>query len=102
MFALVVRFTLRPEHVEDFDALVERTLIGIAEEPGTLVYLTHQRTDDPNERVFYEAYADAEAFAQHEQADHIRQFLAARSGYLAADPEVWWLTGLDGTVRTPE
>lgn len=102
MFALVVRFTVRSECLDDFDALVERTLVGIGEEPGTLVYLTHERSDVPNERIFYEAYADAEAFAAHERYEHTKRFLADRADYLAAEPEVWWLTGLDGTLRTPD
>jgi quinol monooxygenase YgiN len=102
MFALVVRFQVLAEHLEAFDALVERTLEGIADEPGTLIYLSHQRTDDPLERVFYEAYADQDAFDAHERSEHTRRFLAERAEYLTADPEVWWLTGVDGTIRTAD
>jgi quinol monooxygenase YgiN len=102
MYALVVRFRLLPDHVEDFDRLVEETLPGIAEEPGTLIYLNHISNDDPNERVFYEAYADQDAFEAHEATAHTRRFLTERSAYLAGEPEIWWLTGVDGTLRTAD
>jgi len=102
MFALMVRFELRPEHAEQFDQLVERTLAGIADEPGTLVYLTHERTGKPNERVFYEAYADRAAFEAHEAYPHTRRFLDERVAYLRGEPEIWWLTGLDGAIRTAD
>jgi quinol monooxygenase YgiN len=102
MFALVVRFDVIPEHLEDFDALVEQTLLGIESEPGTLIYLSHARADNVNERVFYEAYADQEAFEAHECTEHTLRFLDQRTPYLATEPEVWWLTGVDGAIRTAD
>ncbi|MGW7100275.1 putative quinol monooxygenase [Streptomyces sp. NPDC054838] len=83
-FGLVVRFTLRDaEAAEAFDALVQETLDGIrAYEPGTLSYVVHAVADAPNERLFYELYADREAFDQHEQQAHTRRFLAEREKYV--------------------
>ena len=42
--------------------LAESTL---ANEPGTLAYVIHQRRDDPLAIVVYEKYASEEAFAEH-------------------------------------
>ena len=93
MFSLVVRFTVLPDQVEAFDALVAETIREIrANEPGTLIYLNHARADRPHERVFYEAYQDHGAFLDHEETPHIRRFLAEREQHLVAAPEVWWLT----------
>lgn len=78
MFALVVRFELRPEAVDAFDDLVARTLDGIRDEPGTLLYFTSRVADAPLSRVFVEAYADREAFAAHEEYAHTRRFLEER------------------------
>jgi quinol monooxygenase YgiN len=102
MFALVVRFEVLVEHLDAFDALVEQTLLGIEDEPGTLIYLTHERSGTPGERVFYEAYADREAFDAHEAGEHTQHFLRERRAYLAGEPEVWWLTGVDGAIRTAD
>jgi quinol monooxygenase YgiN len=78
MFALVVRFELRPESVDAFDDLVARTLDGIREEPGTLLYVTSGVADAPLSRVFVEVYADDNAFAAHEQYPHTQRFLEER------------------------
>ena len=82
MFALVVRFELRPEAAEAFDDLVARTLTGINDEPGTLLYFTSRVADAPLSRVFVEVYVDEEAFAAHEQYPHTRRFLADRESMI--------------------
>ncbi|MGW4850350.1 putative quinol monooxygenase [Streptomyces sp. NPDC004288] len=84
-FGLVVRFNLRDaEAAKAFDVLVEETLKGIqAHEPGTLSYVVHTVAGEPNTRLFYELYADREAFDQHEQQPHTRHFLAEREKYVA-------------------
>lgn len=51
MFALVVRFDLRPGTEDEFDRLVEETTGRIrADEPGTLRYLCHGLSDDKWQR----------------------------------------------------
>lgn len=93
MFSLVVRFTVLPDHLAAFDALAAETIRQIrADEPGTLIYLSHTRADHPTERVFYEAYQDHGAFLDHGATEHTLRFLAEREGHLVAAPEVWWLT----------
>ncbi len=97
MFALLVRFEVAPQHIAAFDELTSRTLAAIVKhEPGTVIYLTHERRDRPTERVFYEAYADQAAFDAHETGPHTVAFLAERAPYLIKDPEVWWLTSING------
>ena len=96
MFALVVRFELKPESVDAFDDLTARTLTGIAEEPGTLLYFTSRVADAPLSRVFVEIYADEEAFAAHEQYAHIRRFLADRETMIESF-RVEFLEPIDGT-----
>lgn len=92
MFGLVVRFSLREDQVEAFDALVQETLTEVRQkEPGTLVYACHGIDGDPNARMFYELYRDRDAFDEHEQQDHVRRFLAQRQQHLAAEPRVEFL-----------
>jgi quinol monooxygenase YgiN len=93
MFCLVVRFTLLPDRVAGFDALLSTLIPQVrAQEPGTSMYISHRREGRPLERVLYESYLDRAAFDAHEQAPHTRVFLAERGQYLDGDPEVWWLT----------
>ena len=82
-YGLVVRFVLRPDKVEAFDALVRVTVDEIAtKEPGTLIYASHAVTDQPLVRIFYELYADEGAFQAHERQPHVINFLAARTDLL--------------------
>lgn len=90
MQGLVVRFDLRDEgSAAEFDALVARTLPLIDErEPGTLQYSVHEVDGQPLARVFYELYADADAFAAHEASPHTRAMLDAIGALLATEPRV--------------
>ena len=83
-YALIVRFTCRDaDAAQQFDALVNRTLEGIRNEPGTLVYVSHTPADEPLIRVFYELYANEDAFQAHETQPHTRHMLREREQYLA-------------------
>ena len=95
VFALVVRFELRPEAADAFDALVARTLEGIKEEDGTRLYVTSRVVDAPLSRVFVEFYADEAAFAAHEEYSHTRRFLAERESMIESF-RVEFLEPMDG------
>lgn len=89
MFALMVRFELRPDGAAGFDALTERTVAEIGRcEPGTVLYAVHRDPGEPKMRYFYELYRDRGAFEAHEAAPHTRRFLRERAAYLAAPPAV--------------
>jgi len=100
MFALVVRFDVRPGAEDDFDRLVEQTTTRIrAEEPGTLLYLCHRVQGEPGARVFYELYRDDEAFRAHEVAVHVREFHARRKPFMAGPERVEFLGPLGGVGK---
>ena len=44
-----------------------------ANEPGALVYTFHRLQDDPSEIVFWEAYADDDAFKAHMGTPHMSE-----------------------------
>ncbi len=98
-FGLVVRFSLSSEDAAAaFDELCERTMEGIkAHEPGTLAYVRHVPVDEPLTRVFYELYADRDAFEAHEAQQHTRRFLAEREQYLVG-VEVTFLEAAGGKL----
>jgi quinol monooxygenase YgiN len=92
MFALVVRFDLTAGGGPAFDALVDETLGLIrAREPRTVIYACHQVEGAPDSRIFYELYEDRAAFNEHEEVEHVRQFLAEREQYLVGPPRVEFL-----------
>ncbi|MEV5605726.1 antibiotic biosynthesis monooxygenase [Streptomyces sp. NPDC052299] len=89
-FALTVRFTLRDgDAALRFDALVAEVVEAIRAEPGTLVYVVHTPVDEPLTRVFYELYADRNAFGAHEDQAHTRHFLKEREQFLTSTDVVF-------------
>ncbi|MGH3929367.1 MAG: antibiotic biosynthesis monooxygenase [Pseudonocardiaceae bacterium] len=86
LHALVVRFELNDEEsAAAFDRLVAETGHGIeANEPGTLVYVTHRVEGAPLSRLFYEVYRDHAAFEEHERQPHTQRFLIERGKYVAS------------------
>ncbi|WP_042404688.1 putative quinol monooxygenase [Streptacidiphilus carbonis] len=101
-YALAVRFSLQNAAAGDlFDALVARTIEGIRSEAGTLVYAVHTPVNEPLVRVFYELYADRDAFEAHEAQPHTRHFLTAREEFLAG-VEVTFMNEIGGLSKRPE
>ncbi|MGW9375022.1 putative quinol monooxygenase [Streptomyces xanthophaeus] len=100
-YALTVRFSLRDtESARLFDALVARTAEGIRAEPGTLVYVVHTPVGEPLVRVFYELYADRDAFQTHEEQAHTQHFLTAREEFLTST-DVVFLEELQALSKRP-
>ena len=96
--SLFVRHVLKPGHETAFDDLVAATLPAIQQhEPRTLLYLVHTVSDQPLQRVFYELYTDRQAFEEHEQQDHVRRFLDARTQHVESII-VDGMTPADGSV----
>ncbi|MGW5655000.1 putative quinol monooxygenase [Streptomyces humi] len=80
--ALCVRFTLRDGAGEAFDALVREAVEGVLEhEPGTLMYACSEVEGAPNQRLFFELYADRAAFEEHRRQPHVRHLLSQREQY---------------------
>ncbi len=93
MFALAVRFDLRPDVAEEFDRLTAETVARIVDqESGTIIYGTHRVEGEPDVRVFYEVYRNRAAFDDHERQPHTRRFLSEREQYLTGPPRVEFLS----------
>ena len=100
MFALVVRFDLKPGTEDYFDRLVEEATARVcAEEPGTLLYLCHRIQGEPGARIFYELYRDDVAFQAHEVAAHVKDFHERRKPYMAGPERVEFLDSLGGVGK---
>ena len=94
--AVHVVFTIKPEHVEDFRAVVMRQ----AKNSVTLETWCHQfdvstSADRPNEFQLYETYDDRAAFAKHRETSHFAEFSQAISDWVASkEVSVWDIHGI--------
>ncbi len=78
MFSLMVQVQVRPERREEFlAAIAENAEASVREEPGCLRFDVCSVESDPNRFLFYELYADADAFEAHRAAPHFKAWREA-------------------------
>jgi len=66
MPSVVATIKVKEEKIEEAKAFVKGLSARVlADEPGTVAYVFHQRRDDPTTFVAYEKYESDEAFATH-------------------------------------
>ena len=68
MLSAVATVKVKEDKLEEAQAFFKELAAGVlANEPGTLAYVLHQRRDDPLTIVVYEKYEDDEALTVHSQ-----------------------------------
>jgi quinol monooxygenase YgiN len=78
VFSLMVQVEVDPERRGEFlAAITANAEASVREEPGCLRFDVSSVEGDDNRFVFYELYADAEAFAAHREAPHFRTWRQA-------------------------
>ena len=78
MISVLFRVKMKPGKEEEALAQFRQMVESVEKnEPGTLVYAFHRLQDDPSEIVFWEAYADDDAFKAHMGTPHIGEMRAA-------------------------
>ena len=66
MPSVMAMLKLKEDKLEEAQAFLKELVTGVlADEPGTLAYVLHQRRGDPLAVVVYEKYESDEAFAVH-------------------------------------
>jgi len=72
MISVIFRAKMKPgkedEAVKQMTGMVQAVR---ANEPGALVYAFHRPQEDPSELVFFEVYADDDAFKTHTSTAHM-------------------------------
>jgi quinol monooxygenase YgiN len=86
--AYIVKITTadgkRPDALAVFGKLVAAT----EDEPGTLQYVLHEDTTDPNVIWFYERYADQAGFEAHIGSAAMAETMGALGGLLDGMPDM--------------
>ncbi|MFD3676978.1 putative quinol monooxygenase [Streptomyces sp. NPDC058613] len=88
MIFIAVRFDVRPEHSDDWLALVDDFTRATRDEPGNLFFDWSRGVEDPNSFTLLEAFADADAGAAHVGSAHFRAGMETLAGAIARTPEV--------------
>ena len=87
MLSVVATVKVKEDKLEEAQTFFKELAAGVlADEPGTLAYVLHQRRDDPHTVVVFEKYESDEAFAIHGQ--NLASKGKAFAGLLDGPPEV--------------
>ncbi|MGW6859383.1 putative quinol monooxygenase [Streptomyces xanthophaeus] len=88
MIFIAVRFDVRPEHSDNWRALVDDFTRATRNEPGNLFYDWSRSVDDPNKYTLLEAFVDADAGALHVASEHFKAGMETLAGAIASTPEI--------------
>ena len=87
MFAIVVRQKIRPQHLDEYLAVItNHARRSATEEPGCLRFDVVQRQDDPTEVHLYELYRDRAALDAHGQTPRFKRVVGTIGAWFA-EPE---------------
>jgi quinol monooxygenase YgiN len=108
MIFIVVRFTIRPEHADDWLTRVDDFTQATRAEEGNLFFEWSRSVDNPHQFVLVEAFASPEAGGVHVASDHFRTAMSWMPDVVASTPEIvnvevpqhGWGTMAEVTPRT--
>jgi quinol monooxygenase YgiN len=88
MIFIVVKFTVRPEHSEDWLNRTKEFTESTRAEPGNLFFEWSRSVDTPNQFILLEAFASPEAGGHHVQTEHFHTAMAWMPEVLAVTPDI--------------
>lgn len=89
MYSVFVRFEVKPDSLDEFDALAADVIAGVRTEPGAIAYVNHTVHDSPTSRIFIETYTDQAAFDEHAVQPHTVSFLAAKDAVIDSETVIF-------------
>lgn len=75
MIVLKVDMLVKPGAEEKCREYIKILQEHSRKEPGCLMYIGHQSTENPRKFLFYEQYKDAAALASHRAAPYFKQYV---------------------------
>ena len=76
MIVLKVDMLVKPGAEEKCREYIKILQEHSRKEPGCLLYIGHQSTENPRKFMFYEQYKDAAALAAHRGAPYFKQYVS--------------------------
>ncbi len=86
MIFIVVKWTPKPEHLENFPNIVADFTAATRAEPGNLFFEWSRSLDNPSEYVLVEGFRDGDAGGAHVNSEHFKAFVADAPKVLASTP----------------
>ncbi|MBM4411219.1 MAG: antibiotic biosynthesis monooxygenase [Chloroflexi bacterium] len=100
MINITAKLTAKEGKADEMQAALQQLITQVqANEPGVMQYAMHSVEGQPGVFLFYEQYADDEAFALHRGTEHMKALGAALADLSAARIEITRLNYIDGVKR---
>lgn len=80
MIVLKVDMLVKPGSEEKCKEYIRILQENSRKEPGCLLYIGHQSTENPRKFLFYEQYKDQAAFDAHRNAPYFKQYVQGGLG----------------------
>ena len=77
MIVLKVDMVVKPGTEEKCKEYIRILQENSRKEPGCMIYIGHQSTEDPRKFMFYEQYRDHAALEAHRNAPYFKQYVNA-------------------------
>ncbi len=94
-FVVVAHFRAKPGKENDLERLLLSLVEPTRQEQGCLRYDLHRDEQDPSQFLFYEIWADREAWDAHMLSAHLKAFKPAVEPYLAEPLRLWQMRQLE-------
>lgn len=94
-YVVIAKWTAQAGHEDEVLAAIRELIPASQAEPGNLQYTAHRDPDDPRVVVFYEQYADEDAFKAHGASEHFERLALGRAIPLLESRERQFLETLD-------
>ena len=90
MITIVAKLQANPGKEGELEAVLKKMVAAVKQNESGKVptYSLHTAKDDPTLFMFYEQYADADAFAAHGQTEHMKEMGGSLRGLLAGRPVI--------------
>ncbi|GAA3995007.1 hypothetical protein GCM10022408_01720 [Hymenobacter fastidiosus] len=86
IYCVAAEWLVQPDHVETVRRLLLEAAAAVRQhEPGNLLYIAHQSTEEPARFFIYEQYANQEAQIAHRAAPHFQDLVLGRIVPLLAE-----------------
>jgi quinol monooxygenase YgiN len=88
MIFITAKFTIKPEHADDWPRIAGPFTEATRAEPGCKWFEWSRSLDDPNVYVLVEAFRDGDAGGAHVGSAHFKQAQQDLPQYLAFTPQI--------------
>ncbi|WP_127784524.1 putative quinol monooxygenase [Rhodococcus sp. X156] len=88
MIFIVVKFTVRPEHSEQWISTVDGFTQATRAEAGNLWFDWSRSVDNPDQYVLVEAFRDGPAGSAHVSSQHFQDAMTLMQPLLVKTPEI--------------